>query len=101
MEEAVCYSQTTAAKLMRLYDNYGSKTPASLNAGTQVPEGIAELNPTQAYLLLGVPEAEREQFIVELDVKHMTTRELEKAVQERNQALKERDEARRKAGEFE
>ena len=43
-------------------------------------------------------EAEREQFIVELDVKHMTTRELEleKAVEERNQALKERDEARRK-----
>ena len=101
LEESVCYSQNTAIKLMRLYEGYGSKQPATLNAGTQVPEEIAELNPTQAYLLLGVPEAEREQFIAELDVKHMSTRELEKAVQERNQARKERDEALRRASELE
>ena len=101
LEESVYYSQKTAAKLMRLYEGYCSKTPAALNAGTQVPEEIAELNPTQAYLLLGVPEAERERFINELDVQHMSTRELEKAVQERNQALRERDEARRKNADLE
>ncbi|MHB1406874.1 MAG: DUF3102 domain-containing protein [Desulfitobacteriaceae bacterium] len=92
LEESVSYSQKTAEKLMRIFDAYGTGQPASLDAGAQA-QALPNLNYTQAFILLGVPEEERAQFIAEIDVDSMSTRELQKAVKERSQAVKERDRA--------
>ncbi|WP_425803124.1 DUF3102 domain-containing protein [Desulfitobacterium sp. Sab5] len=92
LEESVSYSQKTAEKLMRVFDAYGTQQPASLDAGPQA-QALPNLNYSQAFILLGVPEEERAQFIAEIDVESMSTRELQKAVNDRNQAVKERDQA--------
>lgn len=92
LEESVSYSQKTAEKRMRIFDAYGTGQPASLDAGAQA-QALRNLNYTQAFILLGVPEEERAQFLAEIDVESMSTRELQKAVKDRNQAVKERDKA--------
>ncbi|ACL18577.1 DUF3102 domain-containing protein [Desulfitobacterium hafniense] len=110
LEESVSYTERTAQNLMRIFDAYGSQQipPAgavsrkagALNSGSPTSEDQVQkqgpppnLNYTQALLLLGVPEEERFQLMEELDLESMTTRELEKAIQERKQAAAERDQA--------
>ncbi|CDX00548.1 hypothetical protein SDC9_09235 [bioreactor metagenome] len=109
LEESVSYTDRRAQKLMRIFDAYGSQqiSPAgavslkagALNSGSPTSEdqvqkqGPPNLNYTQALLLLGVPEEERSQLMEGLDLESMTTRELEKAIQERKQAAAERDQA--------
>ena len=101
LEDSCSYSQRTAEKLIRLFKGYGCQQPLFQAFETQAPEhALPDLNCTQAFLLLGVPEADREQFIAELDINNMSTRELQKAVSERNQAIKERDEALRETADF-
>ncbi|MGE4274215.1 MAG: DUF3102 domain-containing protein [Desulfitobacterium sp.] len=122
LEESVNYTERTAQKLLRIFDAYGSQLLASPDAApldapdpnadspdvasrravpsapkTQV-QAPPNLNFTQAFILLGVPEEERAQFIAELDLESMTTRELQKTVQERCQAIEERDLAVREKG---
>ncbi|CDX04939.1 Protein export cytoplasm protein SecA ATPase RNA helicase [Desulfitobacterium hafniense] len=88
LEESVSYSQKTAGNLIRLFEEYGLPQPASPNW-----KALSNLSYTQGLILLGVPEEERAQFIAELDLENMSTRELQKAVQERNRAAAERDQA--------
>ncbi|HWQ72920.1 MAG TPA: DUF3102 domain-containing protein [Desulfitobacteriaceae bacterium] len=92
LEESVSYSQSTAEKLMRVFDAYGTQQPAALNAGAPA-QRLPDMNYSQALILLGVPEEEREQFIAEMDIENMSVREMQKAVKEREQALQEREEA--------
>ena len=47
----------------------------------------------QAILLLGIPEDEREKFILQHDVKNMTTRELDQALKEQNSTAPEKEQA--------
>lgn len=79
--ESVSYSQRTANKLMQLFAEYGdSNSPAQAN-----------LSYYQALLLLGIPEEEREEFILQHNVEAMTTRELEQALKERKQSDPEQE----------
>lgn len=80
LEESCSYSKKTAEKLLRVFNAYGNQE-------------LPNLNYTQAYILLGVPEEERAQFIAEIDAEGLSTRELQKAVKDRSQALQERDQA--------
>ncbi|EGW40117.1 DUF3102 domain-containing protein [Desulfosporosinus sp. OT] len=101
LEESVSYSQSTAERLIRIFDAYGAQTSPSLDGGTQVQgQMLPNLNYSQALILLGVPEEERAQFIAELDVESMSVRELKKAVNERSQAVKERDQALQEKAEL-
>ncbi|AFM02286.1 MULTISPECIES: DUF3102 domain-containing protein [Desulfitobacterium] len=88
LEESVSYSQKTAGNLIRLFEEYGPPQPASPDW-----QALSKLSYTQGLILLGIPEEERAQFITELDLESMSTRELQKAVQERNRAAAERDQA--------
>ncbi|WP_242947563.1 DUF3102 domain-containing protein [Desulfosporosinus lacus] len=45
---------------------------------------------TQAPILLGIPEEERDEFIAEDDVESMTKLELQQAVKDREQAIQEK-----------
>nr|WP_242876207.1 DUF3102 domain-containing protein [Desulfosporosinus hippei] len=46
---------------------------------------------SQALILLGVPEEERDEFVKDKDIENMSARELQQAVSEKNQALEELD----------
>ncbi|SDH31263.1 DUF3102 domain-containing protein [Desulfosporosinus hippei] len=88
LESSVSYSQSTANKLMRLFDEYGAKLTTGQDSGNS--ESIPNLSYTQAIILLGIPEEERESFVAEHDAANMSTRELKQAVQERDQAVNEK-----------
>ena len=68
---------------MRLYNEYGDKQESLFGGGLQA---IENLSVTSAIRLLSLPADEREAFVEENDVSEMTTRELEKAIRERNEA---------------
>lgn len=81
------YSQKTAGRLIKLYEEYGSR----LSDGTGGPNWtpVSNLTYTQALLLLRLPEEEREEFIAENDVPGMSKEELQQALREKNQAQQE------------
>lgn len=86
IKETLGYSQSTANNFMRLFEEYG-KSQQSLFGGEADSQTFGNLTYTQALALLALPAEEREEFVQANDVEGMSTRELE-------QAIKERDEAR-------
>lgn len=101
LEESVSYSQKTAERMIRVFEAYGPKQLESSDAqsptaDTQAQE-LPNLNFTQALILLGVPEEARGEFIAELDMDNITTRELQKKVNDWKLAREERDQARQES----
>lgn len=90
LENSVSYSQSTANKLMSIFAEYGAKLTTAEDGSNS--EALPNLSYTQAIILLGIPEEERESFMAENDVAGMSTRELKQAVRERDQALNEKAE---------
>ncbi|MGG0939195.1 DUF3102 domain-containing protein [Brevibacillus centrosporus] len=91
LQEHVDYSQSTANNLMKLYNEYGSN-----------PQAFGNLSYTQAVALLAVPIEEREVFVTENKVEGMSTRELQKAIKEKQELeekLRETEEQARKERE--
>ena len=75
-EELGGYSQSTANKLICLFAEYGAKLTADPEDSPN-SESIPNLNYTQAIILLGIPEEERESqtssflhFLIRLLVHH-------------------------------
>lgn len=99
LEHEVSYTQRTAQNLMSLHSEYGKPQPALPGAQAQVQE-MPDLSYTQALILLGVPEEERVQFIDELDIDSISTRELKKAVEERRKAQHEKEQAERESSDL-
>ncbi|MCB8815977.1 DUF3102 domain-containing protein [Desulfosporosinus shakirovi] len=92
--ESVSYSQRKANKLMQLYKEYGDKLFADgAGEGRSNSPTWANLTYNQALLLLGIPEDEREEFILEQDVNKITIRELNRALKEQKQTLQEKEPA--------
>lgn len=89
LKEKVDFSERTAQNFMRIAKKYKN------------PHTIADLGTSKALTLLALPDSEREQFAVEKhlvngeekSVVDMTGEELKKAIQERDNARRERDEA--------
>jgi len=91
LKESVNYSQRTADRLMQLWEEYGTKLLVSSESDSLSDSSlVTNLTYTQALILLGVPEEEREEFIAEHHVESMTNLELQQAVKERDQALLEK-----------
>lgn len=80
LNERVEFSERTAQKFMRLAQKWSN------------PSALADLGATKALMLLALPEEEREEFVEDHNVIDMSARQLE-------QAIKERDEARRAAAQ--
>jgi len=78
LKENVDYSQSTANNLMSLYREYGDKS-----------QSLGNLSYTKALALLGVPDAEREQFVAENDVDNLSAKELQQVIKDK-QKLEER-----------
>ncbi len=90
LKNEVDYSPSQAQNLMRVFRKYGSDQQ-SLFGGEAKSQTFGRLTFSQALSLLVIPdEGEREKFVLENDVEHMSVREL-------NEALKARDAAEEKA----
>lgn len=92
LKEQTEFSQPSASRLMRLYDEYGAKQTslfgAELNYST-----LNNLSISNALRLLAVPEDEREEFALEHDVEHMSARELDELIKQRDEAEKRAEDA--------
>lgn len=85
LEERVEYSQSTANNLMKIYKEYGSGQDSLFDSFAN-SQTFANLNYTQALALLSVPAEEREQFAVENDVEHKSTREIQELIRQRDES---------------
>lgn len=84
LSEECGFSQRTANKHMQIFKAYGSAQVSLLGAELNSPTW-ANLSYSQALQLLSVPENEREEFAKANHVEDMSTRELERAIKERNE----------------
>ncbi len=91
LEESVSYSRRTATRLIKLFEEYGPNFPEGSDGSNETP--VSHLTYTQALLLLGLPEEEREEFIAHHDVPGMTRQELQQALKDRDEAKQEKDQA--------
>ena len=91
VEKSVSYSQSTANNLMKIFNEYGSDQITLLNNNSK-SQALGNLSYTQAVTLFGIPAEERESFVAENDIESMSTRELKKAIQDKEKAEKEKEE---------
>lgn len=100
LEESVNYSQKTAnnyISIAKAYGDYLSAPPDTTAPALDTPN----LNYTQALILLGIPEEDRAQLMMDLDIDGMSTRELKKTVDEIKKIKQEKEEAEQKTAELE
>ena len=86
VKENLPFSQDKATMMMKIYENYGANQESlfgDLNSDTYRNLGV-----WQAFVLLSVPEEEREDFVKENNVEDMSVRELKQAIAERDAAQK-------------
>ena len=98
LERNVDYKQSTANKLMKIYEQYGS-AQGELWGASAKSETFTNLTYSKALALLAVPADEREDFVKKNDVENMSTRELQDAIRARDEAIKARDDARKELDE--
>lgn len=96
LEESVDYSQRTANNLMKVFQQYGDDQLALFGTSLK-SQSLANLSYTQAVALLSVPEDEREMFVHENNVEKMSTRELKKAIKEKEELQAQLDNISAKA----
>ena len=89
LKERVEFSPSSAQNFMKIFDEYGTEQ-ISLFGDKANTQTLGNLPYTKALRLLSLPAEEREEFVQEHNVEKMSSRDLEKA-------LKERDEANRRA----
>ena len=88
LETEVPFKPSTAQNFMRIFEEYGSNQTSLF--GEAKSQTIGNLPYTKALKLLAIGDSdEREAFIEEHDVANMSTRELEKAIRERDEARQE------------
>lgn len=84
------FSQSTASRFMTLYREYGAQQQTLFGAESNYPT-LNNLSISNALRLLALPENERESFVEEHDVEHMSARELDELIQAKKAAEAERD----------
>lgn len=99
LEERLGYKSSTANNLMKLYEEYGDNQE-SLFDNFANSQTFQNLTYTKALAMLALPADLRQTFAEENDVEHMSTREVQGAVQEELEKLKaEKAQAEKKLDE--
>lgn len=80
-------SKSSAYRFIKLYNEYGS-TQGSLLGVENIFPTLGKISVSNALRLLAVPEEEREDFAREVDAEHISARDLEEAIRERDEARK-------------
>ena len=89
LEKETEFSTSSASRYMKLFEEYGAAQQGLFGPESNFPT-LGNLSVSKALLLLAVPEEERENFANEVKADQISTKELE-------DALRERDEAKKKA----
>ena len=87
LERETEFSDRSAARYMKLFDEYGASQQGLFGPETNSPT-LSNLPISKALALLSVPESDRIEFAEEVDAEHISVRELEKKIQEREEQLK-------------
>lgn len=85
LKEKVGFSQSSANNHMKIFEEYGDEQ-ITLFGAVPNSQTIGNLPYTKALKLLALPSDEREEFVSENKVEEMSSRELEQAIRERNEA---------------
>ncbi len=86
------YSTSSADNWMKLYREYGNNQE-SLFDSFRDSQTFGKLSYTQLLALTALPAEEREEFAQKNDVENMSTRELQRAIKERDEARKAQEAA--------
>lgn len=85
LKEQTEFSRSSAGRLMTIYKKYGAAQTSLFGAEANYPT-LNNLSISNALRLLAVPEDEREEFAAEHDVEHMSARELDELIKQRDEA---------------
>lgn len=80
------YSSSSASNFMRLFREFSTEQGSMFGAEMKC-QTFGNLNYTKVLALVSLPESEREDFVVEHDVEHLSVREVERLVKERTAQL--------------
>lgn len=92
LQEELSFSKSTANNHMRLFEEYGADQITVFGAVAK-SQTLGDLTYSKALALLALPEAERESFVRDNNVQDMSTRELERAIREKQAAEERADRA--------
>ncbi len=81
LKESVSFSQATATRYMKLFEEYGSGQGSLFGAETKFAT-LKNISVSNALRLLAVPEEEREDFAAEHDVANLSSREMDRLMEE-------------------
>ena len=93
LKNEVEFSQSTANNFMRLFEEYGASQISIFGASVD-SQTFANLPYSKALQLLAVPKNEREAFAEEVDAENLSVKELKAAIEERDRARKEAEDAK-------
>lgn len=93
LSSEVEFSQSSANNFMRLYEEYGASQISIFGASVD-SQTFANLPYSKALQLLAVPKDEREAFAAEVGASDLSVKELKAAIEERDRARKEAEEAK-------
>ena len=88
LERETEFSAAAASRFEALYKGYGEDQGSLFGVGNKFPT-LENLSISNALKLLAVPEEEREKVAEELGAEALSARELEKALKERDEALRQ------------
>lgn len=95
LTERVSLSTSSANNFMRILQEYGDQQISLFDVGGAAKsQAFGNLSYTKALALLALPEGERAEFVAEINVEGMSTRELQAAIKERDEARREAEEAK-------
>ena len=101
LERETEFSNSSAQRYMKLFDEYGASQQGLFGPETNSPT-LGNLPISKALALLSVPESDRIDFAEEVDAEHISVRELEEKIREREaqvEALKKDVEGERNRGD--
>ena len=101
LERETEFSDRSAARYMKLFDEYGASQQGLFGPETNSP-ALSNLPISKALALLSVPESDRIEFAEQVDAEHISVRELEEKIREREaqvEALKKDVEGERNRGD--
>lgn len=88
------FSAAAASRFEKLYEGYGAEQGGIFGVENKFPT-LENISISNALRLLAVPEEEREEVAAQVDAEHISARELEKALAERDEARRALQEAER------
>lgn len=88
LEQETPFSYDKANNLIKVFEAYGDQQKSLFGTELSNFDTYQNLSFSQALALLSVPEEERAEFVEENHVEDMTTRELQQAIRERDEARK-------------